>query len=58
MPSMRKARSRVKKSMKNATVDFRVHSRRREVKMNQACCTGVSLGGLQKTNETHHKVEA
>jgi hypothetical protein len=45
MPSMRKARSSVKKSKKNATVDFRVHSSRMKVKMNQPCYTGVRFGG-------------
>lgn len=35
MPRQRKARSRVKKREKNATVDFTVHSRRMKVKTNQ-----------------------
>lgn len=35
MPKRRKAMSRVKKSEKKATVDFRVQMRRRKVKMNQ-----------------------
>ncbi len=43
MARKRKARSRVKKSMKNATVDFRVHIRRIVVKMNQPCAWLESL---------------
>jgi hypothetical protein len=35
IPSRRKARSSVKKSKKNATVDFRVQKTRIVVKMNQ-----------------------
>jgi hypothetical protein len=35
IPSIKKAKSSVKKSMKNATVDFRVQIKRRKVKMNQ-----------------------
>jgi hypothetical protein len=35
IPRQRKARSRVKKSEKNATVDFRVQRRSKKVKMNQ-----------------------
>lgn len=34
MPKQRKARSRVKKREKNATVDFKVQSSRRKVKIN------------------------
>lgn len=34
IPKHRKARSRVKKSKKKATVDFRVQSSKRKVKMN------------------------
>lgn len=40
MARKRKARSRVKKREKNATVDFRVQSRRMVVKMNQPCEMG------------------
>ena len=37
MPRKRKARSRVKKRRKKATVERRVAMRRRVVKMNQPC---------------------
>lgn len=42
MPSMRNARSKVKKRKKKATVDLNVQMSNRNVKMNQPCFHSVS----------------
>jgi hypothetical protein len=55
MPSRRNAMSRVKKSMKNATVDLSVQRRRIVVKMNHPCyIVNLDLWKLREIR-THHK---
>lgn len=59
MPKQRNARSRVKKSMKNATVDLSVQSRSRKVKMNhpyQSLAIGVKENQMRRlTNKKNPK---
>ena len=57
---MRKARSSVKKSRKNATVDLRVQINRMKVKINQPCYSESALDRElgEKKDETYHEVEA